>query len=190
MVYGPQERDTRRLKIFVLLRSTVIPSTNLSVVIDDIEMRITHVSRPGPSDEYAQAGSTLRIRGKCPPFRSSAVDLAPNKGNFPSANTVSGSLTTYRDRGFVPAAFRNFLASWMGAGRGKEILSVEDGAGVFLEQIHRSPAISIFRRMIRDTGPDEKALMGERRVHSHHADRTVVPLVKATASNKTLARGI
>jgi len=53
-----------------------------------------------------------------------AFDPAPNKGKLSKRKHGEVvSLTTYRDRGFVPAAFRNFLAllGWAPAD-GKEIL--------------------------------------------------------------------
>ncbi|HEX5942695.1 MAG TPA: glutamate--tRNA ligase, partial [Anaerolineales bacterium] len=45
IVYGPQERDYSEIEDLVLLRSDGHPLYNLSVVIDDIEMGITHVIR-------------------------------------------------------------------------------------------------------------------------------------------------
>ena len=43
-VYGEQEREYSEIEDLVLLRSDGHPLYNLSVVIDDIEMGITHVS--------------------------------------------------------------------------------------------------------------------------------------------------
>src|SRR5215510_15390781 len=45
IVYGPQERSHSEIEDLVLLRSEGHPLYNLSVVIDDIEMGITHVIR-------------------------------------------------------------------------------------------------------------------------------------------------
>ena len=45
LVYGPQERDHSEIEDLVLIRSDGHPLYNLSVVVDDIEMRITHVIR-------------------------------------------------------------------------------------------------------------------------------------------------
>jgi len=92
----------------VLLRSDGHPLYNLSVVIDDIEMGINAChSRPGPLDQHAQANSALRSAGvPLPHFAHLPLILAPNKGKLSKRNTAKVvSLTTYRDRGFVPAAF-------------------------------------------------------------------------------------
>src|SRR5437667_6673255 len=45
IVYGPQERDYSEIEDLVLLRSDGHPLYNLSVVIDDIDMNISHVIR-------------------------------------------------------------------------------------------------------------------------------------------------
>src|SRR5687768_12911706 len=47
IVYGPQEREHSEIEDLVLLRSDGHPLYNLSVVIDDIEMGITHVIQIG-----------------------------------------------------------------------------------------------------------------------------------------------
>ena len=57
------------------------------------------------------------------------------------------SLTTYRDRGFLPAAFRNFLAllGWSPGEASKEIMSLDELIENFsLEGIHRANAIFNF----------------------------------------------
>src|SRR3712207_7309216 len=52
-VYGPQEREHAEIEDLVLLRSgDLSPLYNLSVVVDDIEMGITHVVRGQRSEEH------------------------------------------------------------------------------------------------------------------------------------------
>ena len=44
-VFGPREVQNEEIEDFVLLRSNGVPTYQLSVVVDDIDMRITHVIR-------------------------------------------------------------------------------------------------------------------------------------------------
>src|SRR6267142_157611 len=149
-VYGEQERAFSEIEDLVLLRSDGHPLYNLSVVLDDIEMGITHVIRGQDhlTNTHKQILLYQAFGAEIPQFAHLPLILAPNKAKLSKRKHGEVvSLTTYRDRGFVPAAFRNFLAllGWSPEA-GKEILSVEELVQEFsLEHIHRSPAIFNFQ---------------------------------------------
>ena len=108
-----QEREYSEIEDLVLLRSDGHPLYNLSVVIDDIEMGITHVIRGQDhlTNTHKQVLLYEALGAKVPQFAHLPLILAPNKGKLSKRKHGEVvSLTTYRDRGFVPAAFRNFLA--------------------------------------------------------------------------------
>src|SRR6266699_1051441 len=112
-VYGQQERDYSEIEDLVLLRSDSHPLYNLSVVIDDIQMGITHVIRGQDhlTNTHKQVLLYEALGANVPHFAHLPLILAPNKGKLSKRKHGEVvSLTTYRDRGFVPAAFRNFLA--------------------------------------------------------------------------------
>src|SRR6185436_2172870 len=113
IVYGEQERAYSEIEDLVLLRSDGHPLYNLSVVLDDIEMRITHVIR-GQDHLTNTHKQILLYQGfgvPAPQFAHLPLILAPNKAKLSKRKHGEVvSLTTYRDRGFVPAAFRNYLA--------------------------------------------------------------------------------
>ena len=164
IVYGEQERAFSEIEDLVLLRSDGHPLYNLSVVLDDIEMDITHVIRG--QDHLTNTHKQILLyqafgRG-VPQFAHLPLILAPNKAKLSKRKHGEVvSLTTYRDRGFVPAAFRNFLAllGWTPPPRGKEILTVEELAQQFsLDQIHRAPAIFNFQENDPRHWTDDKAL--------------------------------
>ncbi len=163
IVYGPQERDYSEIEDLVLLRSDGHPLYNLSVVIDDIEMGITYVIRGQDhlTNTHKQVLLYEALGLPLPHFAHLPLILAPNKGKLSKRKHGEVvSLTTYRDRGFVPAAFRNFLAllGWAPAD-GKEVLSVDELIKEFsLEHIHRSPAIFNFQENDPRHWTDEKAL--------------------------------
>ena len=163
IVYGPQERSHAEIEDLVLLRSDGHPLYNLSVVIDDISMGITHVIRGQDhlTNTHKQILLYEALGATVPQFAHLPLILAPNKGKLSKRKHGEVvSLTTYRDRGFVPAAFRNFLAllGWAPP-EGKEVLSKEELVEYFsLEGINRANAIFNFQENDPRRWTDDKAL--------------------------------
>lgn len=161
-VFGPQERGYSDIEDLVLVRSDGHPLYNLSVVVDDIEMGITDVIRG--QDHLTNTHKQLLIYKALgavePKFAHLPLILAPNKAKLSKRKHGEVvSLTTYRDRGFVPAAFRNFLALLGWSPPDKEIMSLEDLIQNFsLEGVHRSPAIFNFSEGDPRHWTDDKAL--------------------------------
>jgi len=184
IVYGPQERSYSEIEDLVLLRSEGNPLYNLSVVIDDIEMGITHVIRGQDhlTNTHKQVLIYEALGAPVPQFAHLPLILAPNKGKLSKRKHGEVvSLTTYRDRGFVPAAFRNFLAllGWSPPG-GKEILSKEELVKNFsLEGIGRANAIFNFHENDPHHWTDDKALwMNGEYIRTMPLDE-LIPLVKS-----------
>ena len=192
-VYGEQERDYSEIEDLVLLRSDGHPLYNLSVVIDDIEMRITHVIRGQDhlTNTHKQVLLYEALGASTPHFAHLPLILAPNKGKLSKRKHGEVvSLTTYRDRGFVPAAFRNFLAllGWAPPD-GKEILSVEELVQQFsLEHIHRSPAVFNFQEKDPRHWTDEKALWMNAEYIRTMPLAELLPMVKAELKANKLWR--
>jgi glutamyl-tRNA synthetase len=184
IVYGPQERSYSEIEDLVLLRSDGHPLYNLSVVIDDIEMGITHVIRGQDhlTNTHKQIVLYEALSTSVPLFAHLPLILAPNKGKLSKRKHGEVvSLTTYRDRGFVPAAFRNFLAllGWAPPD-GKEMLSVEELVQQFsLEHIHRSPAVFNFQENDPRHWTDEKALWMNAEYIRTMPIEELLPMVKA-----------
>lgn len=145
-VFGHQERDYSEIEDLVLLRSDGHPLYNLAVVCDDIEMEITDVIRGQDhlTNTHKQVLIYEALGAAKPNFAHLPLILAP--GGKKLSKRIHGeivSLTTYRDAGFIAAAFRNFLAlmGWSAGGE-QEIYSLEELVEKFsLEGVHRSSAI-------------------------------------------------
>ena len=184
IVYGPQERSHAEIEDLVLLRSGGHPLYNLSVVIDDIQMGITHVIRGQDhlTNTHKQILIYEALGAQVPRFAHLPLILAPNKGKLSKRKHGEVvSLTTYRDRGFVPAAFRNFLAllGWSPP-EGKEILSKEELVQFFsLEDIGRANSIFNFHENDPRRWTDDKALwMNAEYIRTMPLDE-LLPMVKA-----------
>jgi len=110
-VFGRVEFANTELEDFVLLRSDGIPTYHLSVVADDIDMRLTHIIRgadhisntPKQILQYRALGSQLPIFAHVP------LILGPDKTRLSKRHGAT-SVIAYKDMGIVPEAFRNFLA--------------------------------------------------------------------------------
>jgi glutamyl-tRNA synthetase len=163
IVYGEQERAYSEIEDLVLLRSDGHPLYNLSVVLDDIEMGITHVIRGQDhlTNTHKQILIYQALGASVPQFAHLPLILAPNKAKLSKRKHGEVvSLTTYRDRGFVPAAFRNFLAllGWSPP-EGKELLSKEELVEAFsLEGIGRANSVFNFHEHDPRHWTDDKAL--------------------------------
>jgi glutamyl-tRNA synthetase len=183
IVYGLQERSHAEIEDLVLLRSDGHPLYNLSVVIDDISMGITHVIRGQDhlTNTHKQILLYEALDAPVPRFAHLPLILAPNKGKLSKRKHGEVvSLTTYRDRGFVPAAFRNFLAllGWAPP-EGKEVLSKEELVEYFsLEGIGRANAIFNFQENDPRRWTDDKALwMNAEYIRTMPLDE-LLPMVK------------
>jgi glutamyl-tRNA synthetase len=190
VVYGVQERSHSEIEDLVLLRSEGNPLYNLSVVIDDIEMGITHVIRGQDhlTNTHKQVLLYEALGATVPTFAHLPLILAPNKSKLSKRKHGEVvSLTTYRDRGFVPAAFRNFLAllGWAPAG-GKEILSRDELIRDFsLEGIGRANAVFNFQENDPRRWTDDKALwMNAEYVRTMPLDELLPMLKEELRSNK------
>ena len=193
IVYGEQERAYSEIEDLVLLRSDGHPLYNLSVVLDDVEMGITHVIRGQDhlTNTHKQILLYQAFGKEVPQFAHLPLILAPNKTKL-SKRKHGGvvSLTTYRDRGFVPAAFRNFLAllGWSPP-EGREILSRDELVKEFsLEGIGRANAIFNFHENDPRHWTDDKALWMNAEYIRTMPLAELLPMVKAELRSEKLWR--
>ena len=193
-VYGAQERDYSEIEDLVLLRSDGHPLYNLSVVCDDIEMRITDVVRGQDhlTNTHKQILIYEALDAAAPRFAHLPLILAPNKAKLSKRKHGEVvSLTTYRDRGFIPAAFRNFLAllGWSPPEADKEVLSLEELIGQFsLSGIHRSPAVFNFSDADARQWTDQKALWMNAEYVRTLPLAALLPMVRAEMASAGLWR--
>ena len=110
-VFGRVEFANSELEDFVLLRSDGIPTYHLSVVTDDVDMRISHIIRGADhiSNTPKQVLLYQALGAPLPVFAHVPLILGPDKTRLSKRHGAT-SVIAYRDEGIVPEAFRNFLA--------------------------------------------------------------------------------
>jgi glutamyl-tRNA synthetase len=111
LVHGPIEFDGANIEDFVLLRSDGQPTYQLSVVSDDVEMKITHVVRG--DDHISNTPKQLllyRAAGAAEPrFAHVPLILGPDKKRLSKRHGAT-SVTEYARQGYLPEAMFNFLS--------------------------------------------------------------------------------
>src|SRR3989454_5248996 len=184
IVYGEQDRGYSEIEDLVLLRSDGHPLYNLPGVLDDIEMGITHVIRGQDhlTNTHKQILLYQSFGAEVPQFAHLPLILAPNKAKLSKRKHGEVvSLTTYRDRGFVPAAFRNFLAllGWSPPD-GQEIMTREEMIERFsLKGIGRANSVFNFHENDPRHWTDEKALWMNAEYIRTMPMEELLPMVKA-----------
>ncbi len=110
-VFGRVEFANTELEDFVLLRSDGGPTYHLSVVTDDVDMRISHVIRGADhiSNTPKQVLIYNALGAPMPVFAHVPLILGADKTRLSKRHGAT-SVMAYRDEGIVPEAFRNFLA--------------------------------------------------------------------------------
>lgn len=129
---------------FVILRSNNQPIYNFAVVVDDILMEITHVIRGDDhlSNTIRQLALYEAFEAPIPSFAHVSMILGPD-GKKLSKRHGDTSVEQFRDRGFLPEAFFNFLTllGWSHP-EGKEILSYGEIIESFtIDRVNTSAAI-------------------------------------------------
>jgi glutamyl-tRNA synthetase len=143
-VFGEREFDNEEIEDFVLLRSGKdgeewgMPTYQLCVVVDDIDLRVSHVIRG--ADHLSNTPKQVllyRALGSEPPvFAHLPLILGSDKSRLSKRHGAT-DVNMYRTEGFLPEAFRNFLAllGWAPGGdeeflRTKELIERFSLAGV------------------------------------------------------------
>jgi len=144
LIRGDVQFEGELIDDFVLLRSDDNPTYHLSVVVDDIDMGITHVAR-GDDHLSNTPKHILLFRAfgaDVPVFAHLPLILGSDRKRL-SKRTGATSAEEYRDLGIVPAALFNFLTllGW-NPGGDRELITRDEAQQVFdLSDVNKAPAV-------------------------------------------------
>jgi glutamyl-tRNA synthetase len=157
-VYGFQEKAGADIEDFALLRSDGMPTYHLASCADDADLRISHIIRGQDhlSNTYKHV-LIFEAAGFTPPqFAHLPLLVAPDGTKLSKRrHGPVVSVTTYRDAGFLPEAFINFLCllGWSPK-NDREQMSRQELIDAFsLEGINRANAVVNFKEPA--TTPEE-----------------------------------
>jgi glutamyl-tRNA synthetase len=142
LVKGAIEFPNSELDDLVLLRADGVPTYNFGVVVDDLDMAITHVIRG--DDHVNNTPRQIHIfnaLGKALPEFAHVPMILGADGERLSKRHGAVSVTQYRDDGYLPEALLNYLARLGWSHGDDELFSREQFVQWFdLGHVARSPA--------------------------------------------------
>lgn len=149
-VYGEQVKSTDDIEDFALLRSDGMPTYHLASCADDVDLRISHIIRGQDhlSNTYKHV-LIFEAAGTQPPqFAHLPLLVAPDGSKLSKRrHGPVVSVTTYRDAGFLPEAFINFLCllGWSPKDDRDKMTRQELMDAFSLEGINRANAVVNFK---------------------------------------------
>lgn len=143
LIKGTVTFDNAQLDDLILLRSDGTPTYNLCVVVDDVEMRITHVIRG--DDHLNNTPRQVQLYdafGYSPPrFAHTAMILGPDKTRLSKRHGATATLA-YREMGYLPEALINYLVRLGWSSGDQEVFSLNELVQKFdLDQVGKAAAI-------------------------------------------------
>jgi glutamyl-tRNA synthetase len=141
-VKGRIEISNDELDDLVIARPDGTPTYNFCVVVDDIDMAITHVIR---GDDHVNNTprqiNMFKALGKEPPVYAHLPTVLNEQGEKMSKRSGAKAVTQYREEGYLPDAMVNYLARLGWSHGDDEIFSREQFVGWFnLDHLGRSAA--------------------------------------------------
>jgi glutamyl-tRNA synthetase len=132
-VHGRISFQGEDLKDFIILRTDRTPIYNLAVVVDDVEMQITHVLRG--DDHISNTPKQIALYqalGSAPPVFGHVPMINGPDGKKLSKRHGATAVGDYQHMGILPAAMRNFLAllGWSPGGD-REIMTQDEMVRLF-----------------------------------------------------------
>lgn len=139
-VQGAVSFDNQQLDDLIIMRADGSPTYNFCVVVDDMDMKITHVVR---GDDHL-TNTPLQIQifkalGVEPPRYAHVAMILDENGKKLSKRTGAASVTYYRDAGYLPEAVRNYLVRLGWSHGDQELFTTDEMISLFdLDTITKS----------------------------------------------------
>ncbi len=141
-VKGMIEISNEELDDLIIARPDGTPTYNFCVVVDDLDMKITHVIR---GDDHVNNTprqiNIMKSLGGTPPVYAHLPTVLDESGEKMSKRNGALSVRDYQKMGYLPEAILNYLARLGWSHGDVEIFSKDQFIGWFdLEHLGRSPA--------------------------------------------------
>jgi len=156
----------------IIIRSSGMPIYNYVVVIDDADMKISHVIRGDDhiSNTPKQVAVYEQLGLPVPEFAHLSTILAPDRERLSKRHGAT-SVANFREMGILPEALMNYLAllGWAPTGGDRELFPKDELIKEFsLERVTPSPAVFdteklnwLNRHYIKQSPPEKIREMGK-----------------------------
>jgi glutamyl-tRNA synthetase/nondiscriminating glutamyl-tRNA synthetase len=198
IVRGWVEFSSDMVSDLIIVRSTGVPVYNYVVVVDDAEMKITHVIRGDDhlSNTPKQVALYEALGWTVPEFAHLSTILGPDKERLSKRHGAT-SLANFREMGVLPEALMNYMAllGWAPTGGDREIFSPTELVQEFdLARVTPSPAVFDFEKLywlnrhyIKQAAPGRIAALAEPFYQRTLGIDELTPQVKAWLTQITAA---
>ena len=143
LIRGPIRVENTEIDDFVLIRSNGAPTYNMSVVVDDVHSKMTHIIRG--DDHINNTPKQLHLYRfwdyPQPDFAHLPMILGADKKKL-SKRHGAVSANVYRAEGYLPEALLNFLARLGWSHGDQEIFSIEEMVRFFdFDHVQKASAV-------------------------------------------------
>ena len=164
LIRGHIQFENIDLDDFVLIRSSGAPTYNLSVVVDDVHSRMTHILRG--DDHINNTPKQMHLyqffKYPVPQFAHLPMILGADKKKLSKRHgAVSANL--YREEGYLPEALLNFLARLGWSHGDQEIFSIAELCEFFsFDHVQKSAAVFNLEKLLWLNGSHIRTAAPER----------------------------
>jgi glutamyl-tRNA synthetase len=154
LVQGEVRVPNQQLDDLIILRADGTPTYNLSVVVDDHDMNITHVIRGDDhlTNMFRQYHIFQAMGWDIPKYAHIPLIHGPDGAKLSKRHGALG-VEAYRDMGYLPEALRNYLVRLGWSHGDDEIISTEQAIAWFdLDHVGKSPARFDFAKLTNLNG--------------------------------------
>lgn len=166
LIRGTIRVENEEIDDFVLIRSNGAPTYNLSVVVDDVFSKMTHIIRGDDhiNNTPKQIHLYRYLNYSIPLFAHLPMILGPDKKKL-SKRHGSVSVNAYRADGYLPEAMLNFLARLGWSHGDQEVFSAQELKDFFtFDHVQKSPAVFNMEKLLWLNGAHIRTAKPERLV--------------------------
>ncbi|MEJ2060431.1 MAG: glutamate--tRNA ligase [Gammaproteobacteria bacterium] len=140
MIRGKIAFDNTELDDLIIMRSDGSPTYNLTVVVDDMDMDITHVIRGDDHiNNTPRQINILRALGAEPPKYAHVPMILGDDGKRLSKRHGAMSVMEYREQGYLPEAVINYLVRLGWSHGDQEVFALDEMIELFdIEDVNKS----------------------------------------------------
>ncbi len=139
-VQGQVSYSNSQLDDLIIARADGVPTYNFTVVVDDMDMGITHVIRGDDHlNNTPRQINLYKALGVEPPIFAHVPMIMDEGGKKLSKRTGAASVMYYRDEGYLPEAVLNYLVRLGWSHGDQEVFSIAEMQSLFdLKDINKS----------------------------------------------------
>lgn len=141
-VYGEVKFENKELDDLIIARTDGTPTYNFCVVVDDWDMKITHVIRGDDHlNNTPRQINILQALGAPVPIYAHVPMILGEDGKKLSKRHGALGVLHYRDLGILPEAMRNYLARLGWSHGDQELFTAEELVSLFdIKDLNKSPS--------------------------------------------------